>query len=348
MAVLNEIQSEHPGVYFDIDRDSTTMKLRGKPENLGPAQAKLLSLDVSSRTTDVTSREISLIVGKGGATINRLMNEYGVSINVSSAESISSSVEVVGLTSNLDAAFVEIESILFENEELEETILVQPLVRNNFLANNGAVMKELQAEIKTVIEPNGGSALILFEKISRDEGKSSSTMIVKANRTNLPIAKEAIQKKISEVEANILTIHVDPDIIPAILGKGGSVIASLRELGAEIFVDKSSGEVKIESSDEKSRKAVTEAIDKIVAENQVMKIEIVKTLIGQILGGEGKELRKKITEDIGAAFNINSTDTHVVFRGTEEQVRSLAAYICCVLFLSFQLFLTPALLNYNR
>eukprot|EP00978_Attheya_sp_CCMP212_P042497 scaffold260004_cov88-Attheya_sp.AAC.3 len=51
-----------------------------------------------------------------------------------------------------------------------------------------------------------------------------------------------------------------------------------------------------------------------------MKIEIVKTLIGQILGDAGKDLRKKITEDIGAAFNINSTDTHVVFRGTEEQI----------------------------
>jgi polyribonucleotide nucleotidyltransferase len=348
--VLNEIQSEHPRVYFDINRDSTTMKLRGKPENLGPAKAKLLCLDVSSRTMDITSRETSLIVGKGGATINRLMNDYGVSINVSSAESTSSSVEVVGLTSSLDATFVEIESILFENEELEESILVQPLVRNKLLANNGAVMKELQAEIKTIIEPNGGSALILFEKISRDEGKSSSAMIVKANRPNLPIAKEAIQKKIAEVEANILTIHIDPDIIPAVLGKGGSVIASLRELGAgtEIFVDKSSGEVKIESSDEKSREAVTEAIDKIVAENQVMKIEIVKTLIGQILGDAGKELRKKITEDIGAAFNINSTDTHVVFRGTEEQVRSLVASIFCVLFLPFQLYLTPALINYNR
>eukprot|EP00978_Attheya_sp_CCMP212_P042498 scaffold260004_cov88-Attheya_sp.AAC.4 len=47
-----------------------------------------------------------------------------------------------------------------------------------------------------------------------------SAMIMKANSTNLPIAKEAIQKKIAKVEANILTIHIDPDII-----------ASLRELG---------------------------------------------------------------------------------------------------------------------
>lgn len=325
-ALLNKMQEEHPNVYLDLDRESTIVRLRGRPEKVSAAKAALLGLDVKCESRALTSREISLVVGKGGATINKLVESYNVVINIDGKDTSATSVEVVGMADNVDAAYQEIDKILYDNEEIDDEFVVDQMVRNNFLADSGVVMKELQADISKKTEHNGGGVLLQFEKRPKEEQhKSESKLLVKASRLNMPIAKEVIQKKISEVEANVLTITVDPDMIPTIIGKGGSTINELRKegTGADIEVDKITGKIKIQG-DEEVKQAVTKAIDKIVSENQVLKVEIDKSMIGVIFGEPGKEMKAKVMDEIGAALLLGGDENHIILRGTDEQINGAA------------------------
>merc|ERR1711862_569823 len=191
--------------------------------------------------------------------------------------------EITGSVPNIEAARAEVESILYENEEIENFVMVYPMQRNMFLANSGALLKEMQAEISGGgVSKGGTSALLLFEKRDKDSSKSMSIakepskLCVRTSRFNIDNALEIVQRRIAEHEATVISIEVDPDMVPAIIGKGGATINSLRKegTGAEIEIDKNINHnnkctIRIQANNETNRDNIKEAISKIVAENQV-------------------------------------------------------------------------------
>lgn len=221
-------------------------------------------------------------------------------VNVTNESANDAVVEITGPVPNIEAARAEVETILYENEEIEDFLMVNPMQRNMFLANSGALLKQMQAQISGGGVTKGGtSALLLFEK--RDKGtdkpmsiaKEPSKLCVRTSHFNMDNALQIVKRRIAEHEATIITIEVHPDMVPAIIGKGGATINALRQegSGAEIEIDKNTGTIRIQANDQSVREYVKESINQIVAENQVLNVAVERPMIGLIFGDSGKEIK---------------------------------------------------------
>ena len=82
MSEFSNLQGRHPDVVFDLSKETRSIKLRGREEFVNPAKEDLMNVDVKLETLVISAREASLIVGKGGKTINRLVDEHNVGIQV--------------------------------------------------------------------------------------------------------------------------------------------------------------------------------------------------------------------------------------------------------------------------
>lgn len=331
-AVLSKLQHAHPGVYFDVTRNSTKVNLRGLPDNVELAKIDIHTLDVKTTTRDLMSKETGLVVGKGGVTITKLSETHDVSLNVSDVGTTDGSMlEVTGPRDNVDNAIDEIEEILYVNAEIEEFVYVEPMQRNMFLANAAAVLKKTQKEIAAELGKTGGGVLLIFERNNNEDERQSkadpSKLIIRASRSIMVRAQEIVSHKITAFEATVSSITVDPAMIPAIIGKGGSTIKELRKDGVEIEVYKDSGLIKIQSTDDEAKTVVAEAIEQIVAENQSMTVAVNKPLIGLMFGDIGKEMRSKVMDDLGVKIIIDSSDEFVTLRGTVENNEEAARII---------------------
>ena len=88
-------------------------------------------------------------------------------------------------------------------------------------------------------------------------------------------------------------MNVSQHIIPSLIGKGRANINILRklELGAEIEVDKVFGKVRVICEDNKTREVLKDAIGKVIAENQIIKVATDRSMLPLIYGTTGKEMR---------------------------------------------------------
>mmetsp|Transcript_50614 Transcript_50614/g.61045 ORF Transcript_50614/g.61045 Transcript_50614/m.61045 type:complete len:1310 (+) Transcript_50614:177-4106(+) len=333
-AVLKKLEVANPEVQFDLSRNSTILHLRGRPEFAVLAKKEVENLDVKTLSRNLSSKETGLVVGKGGATINKLISDHDVSINVlneSKGSDAGATVEITGPSANADAALAEVEEILYENEESEDFVLVETMQRNMFLSNGGAVLKEIQAEIN---EGGKGGILLLFERRGKDErnnpnSKDPSKLSIKTSRANMARAMELVRNRIEAHEKTVLTIKVDADKVAAIIGKGGATINQLRQegSGAEIEVDKDTGVIKIQSEDDDVKAKVKHAIDEIVLANQILNVEVEKSMISLLFGETGKPLRKKISDEMNVWIGVDSSYFHVTLRGTQEKIEEAAVML---------------------
>lgn len=89
---------------------------------------------------NLAGRETALIVCKGGATVNKLIDEYNVTIDVNKEKDDTSVVKPIGTFINVASAKAAIQDILFNNEEVEVSIIVDGLSRNLLLPDSGLVI----------------------------------------------------------------------------------------------------------------------------------------------------------------------------------------------------------------
>jgi len=345
MAVLNTLQTAHPYVHIDLSRTTHMVSLRGRPEYIAAVKKDIEALNIQTINRQVAAKEIGLVVGKGGSTVNNLVAKHNVFVNVVNEKNNDENalVEITGAVPNIEAALAEVENILYENEEIDNFVMVNPMQRNMFLANAGAAIKEMQSEISSAGGSNKGgtSALLLFEKRDKDSrgnmsSKEPSKLCVRTSRFNMENALEIIQRTIAEHQATIISVEVDPDMVPAIIGKGGATINSLRQegsgTGAEIEIDKNINHngkctIRIQANSSDVRENVKQAISLIIAKNQVLNVAVERPMIGLIFGEAGKEIKKQITEEMGVWMGVDTSDEHIILRGTVEKIEEAAGVL---------------------
>jgi hypothetical protein len=228
-----------------------------------------------------------------------------------------STLRVIGTSDNVEAALSEVDSLLFDNEQIEESLNIDSLMKGELINNSGASIKEFQHSVSNAVA--AGNGLLLF--LDRNASKDSPTLTIKCARAVMERAKSLIKKKIHEFESKIVTVTVPVEIISNIIGKGGSKISSLRQTGAgaAIEADKS-GVVKFYSHDADTRDAVKSAIEKIVAENQTGHVALEsKGTLGILFGDQGKEVMSQISE-LGCNVSVSDDDTKLIVKGTEENI----------------------------
>jgi len=231
-----------------------------------------------------------------------------------------------------------LKDLIYENEDVEDYILCTLAQKHMFLDSSGAVLKEIHSSIS-----EQGRCLVVLDRRDDDSNSDGSKAMfklsIKAPRSVLPIAKQLIEKRIEEYESQVITIHVDPSIIPVIIGKGGENIRTLEKsgAGATLDIDRASSTISIQSSDLATRLAVHEKIKEIIENNQTEKVPIAKHIIGQLLGEPGKDVRKTISDEIGAKMSLDDDDNFIIIRGSKDKIAQAALLVEEFLNENFQL-----------
>jgi len=321
-SVLNKIKENNPEVVIDLL--ATRFKMRGHPDKIQKVKDDIGGVQVFSKTRLLVGRETSHVVGKTGGTLHAFSEKYGVVMDVSKKDGDKTTLRVIGPSENVDAALAEVDKLLVENEEIEESIVVDPLLKSELLNNSGANIKEFQRSVSSAVEaghPEAGGVLLSFGRNGSKE--ENPTLILKCSRCAMDRAKSLVTKKVEQFESNVISIDVPEEMISAIIGKGGAVIGDLRHEGKGAVVEtdaNNKGAIKVYSSDSTTRDAIRQKIDQIIAENQTGSIPIEKGIIGFLLGDPGKDMRNACSE-LGCTLNMSTDDTELVIKGTNEKIK---------------------------
>ena len=308
------------------------LKIRGREHFVAVAKDDVMEIDVRMEILEIPAREAAVIVGKAGETINRLVADHDVGIQVENEKSSSdkgnkAKIIVSGQGNKVDTAMKEIKEILFKNEDVDISILVTPMTRNRMLADSGTLVKKLQKDVNEACQP--GNAFVRFEALSKEERDTNSILIVKIARMHMAKAELIVKERLELYDSSIFNLQIDIDLIPVIIGPKGATIKGLRKLGgagSEIDLEKVSGELKVMADTEKGRNAMKAAIEKLVDENQILKVPMDRSLFADFFGQSGETVKSKI-QDYGVFIKVDDSDTTaLLLRGSIDKVRYFVTF----------------------
>lgn len=318
LGMLDKFRAKHR-VRINFAEGGSAVVLTGIPERIATAEADLATMQVRSLSKVLTSREASLIVGKGGATVNALTDRHGVAILVNKNQGEDSSTVIVdGPSIAAEAALADIESMVAANKDVEVFVNANPMQRQYLLADQGKRIGAAQVEINEEMGVQKDMVRLAFRKDAVGKG---SKLLIRTKQVYAAKAKELVQQRLDEFNSECVTLNAPLAALPQIVGRGGQMVKKLRALGAggEIEVEKDTGVILIQADNEEEREKIKVAVEAIIAKNQIREIPIQKNLIGRVLGGPGKELRDELNR-LGVSYRMNPEDTHFVLRGTADEV----------------------------
>jgi len=158
-----------------VERETMVLSLRGRAAAVARAQQALEhELDVDSHERVVPSEAIKFVIGKGGSTIKRLMQESGASFDVKRE---TDTVCIQGRKANVAKGCELLDELLGGQAELRVLPRQVPLI----IGRGGATIKQLQAD-------SGANIAI---------AKEDSTVQIRGSKQAVDLAMQLLQKLIS-------------------------------------------------------------------------------------------------------------------------------------------------------
>ena len=312
---MTDFRNHHTDVQIEASRDKGVISLRGPPDAVQLCKNELLHFTLKSETRILVGRESAIVVGRSGATINRLVESHRVTIDVSETGEDVFTCTIIGPT--VDAAVAEIDAIIQANKDVTQEVVVDQIVRNTLLTDNGIPIKHLQKQVNDAVKDiAGGGVQLTFSK--GDSSNVKSVLIIKGRQAVMETAKEMVLEFLVKVQASLVTIDVDPFIVAKIIGKGGEIIKKLKNgKVVNIEVDKVLGRVVIQSQDDCEVKRVEAEVRSIMAENQIVRIQLpaARSMFRDLVRSDKKD-------EINALvwMGLDDDTSSIVLRGTRENV----------------------------
>lgn len=306
---VNEIQAQY-SVRLDVSRAKNLCKVTGLTDNVAAARAHIASLQTVRTDMLMETSALSAIIGKGGASVIALQEEFGVAINVNRDRS---TVEVVGMRGDVSAALMKIKDIVETNREVEEVIkLEKHVLLGCLMGAGGQVMRGINRDFGVRVDA---------ENV---KDNALQTIKIKGTHGKVSQAKAHIVHLVGEFLSNSLLIEVSDDVIPAILGKGGSGIKAMREKYASANIDLDGLNIHVQSGSAEERSAIKAEIDAILDANFSQLIECSEDLKQQLRSTQGLDTRNAITKDLSVRLVLDATPTELKIRGNKADVLKAA------------------------
>jgi polyribonucleotide nucleotidyltransferase len=325
ITVLTELRKNHPKVRFDINRGDTKLTLSGMPHDVALARSELDGVYVVIETLTLTNKEVPLLLGKQGSTVEKLVQQHGSAIVVKGDDDKGWTASVIGEPAKVDAAVSEINALLEEYRDVTESVSVDLITRRTLLANGGAPIKELQKKVNKEVNNGVGGILLSFDKDGVKE--ETSDLVIKGRPAYVALAKPLVEQAIDAVKESIVIIDVDPSIVPTIIGKGGETLKKLREgTSINIEVDRDTGRISLNSANKEELINAEQELRAIMAENQVVRIDfsnpdMAKPMFQRLIG-----IKKKEIGDV-VRMNFDEDENKVVLRGNEENLKKAVEFV---------------------
>jgi len=250
-----------------LDRDLNSIQVQSSdPEKVKEAavliNAKMAEAEKLVFVQQIDQSEswlVAAIIGKGGQTINAMSKETTCRIDVSKQEL---TVTISGEDED-SVAKAKMALAAAMDKARRECVFVQ-------LPSNAipAFIGKAGSHIKQFAEEHG----VEVERVRKDPSK----LRISGQEGSVSAAKAAVVEWIKVWEENNaeVSISVEKSMIPAVLGKDGSVVNAIqKDSGCRIDIDRSSSMVTVRGSTMEKRAEAIQKINDIVAEEEALAIE---------------------------------------------------------------------------
>jgi predicted RNA-binding protein YlqC (UPF0109 family) len=270
------------------------------------------------RRIAVDEAQVSLLIGRKGATIEQLQAESGCSIDVRRKEKV---IVVVGDEAAVADLAAQIEELFTTQRRVEETLRFDVEQKGTLLGKGGATIQRIQSE-------SGGAMLEI--------GKGAeSTVRITGPYVAVEAARAEICRLLKLDAESVRSVDVPEEVTVAVFGRG----EKLRALAAAhgVNIDRADGGVKVRGSRGAVEAAVSELQAAVEANRRVEEhLEVEPHHVGMMLGKGGATV-KAIEQEGGAKIAIankpaeGKTTQTLTVRGAKWAVDNALAALEAVL-----------------
>ncbi|XP_069042673.1 vigilin isoform X1 [Lepisosteus oculatus] len=323
---IGRITQQLPKVHIEFTDGDEKITLEGPTEEVEQAQTQiqdiikdlLVRMDYTEVTID--QRFHRHLIGKNGANINRIKEQYKVSVRIPQDSERSGLVRIEGDPQGVQLARRELMEMAarMENERTKDLIIEQRFHRT-IIGQKGEKIKEVRDKFPEVI--------INFP----DPSQKSDIVQLRGPKNEVEKCSKYLQKVIIELIENSFSISVPifKQFHKNIIGKGGANIKKIREetnTKIDLPTENSNSEVIVITGRKASCEAARDrilAIQRELANIKEAEVSIPSKLHNSLIGAKGRLVRS-VMEDCGGVHihfpSEGSGSDKVTIRGPSDEV----------------------------
>uniref|UniRef100_A0A8C3WNM8 Vigilin n=1 Tax=Catagonus wagneri TaxID=51154 RepID=A0A8C3WNM8_9CETA len=323
---LAKITQQMPKVHIEFTEGEDRITLEGPTEDVSAAQEQIEAMvkDLVSRMDYV---EVSIdhrfhrhLIGKSGANINRIKDQYKVSVRIPPDSEKSSLIRIEGGPQGVQQAKRELLELAsrMENERTKDLIIEQRFHRT-IIGQKGERIREIRDKFPEVI--------INFP----DPAQKSDIVQLRGPKNEVEKCTKYMQKMVADLVENSYSISVPifKQFHKNIIGKGGANIKKIREESntkIDLPAENSNSETIVitgkRANCEAARSRIL-SIQKDLANIAEVEVAIPARLHNSLIGTKGRLIRAIMEECGGVHIHFpvegSGSDT-VVIRGPSSDV----------------------------
>jgi len=314
--VIEQLRQKYAGSYVDVSRSDGKLIIQSSPEEIAAIKAEIFGARIVSKKRPLHGREVNIVVGKKGSTIEKLCTENTIPIEVGKDDDLETNAVFTGPPDLVEAALSDVEKLINDNREVDAIINISLLKKKILLAESGRLIKAIQAKLVESI-PDGSCFLSINSDFNT---KDRPEVVVKAKQLMVSDALQFVLNALKDFDDLIVKRSVDPYIVPRIIGKGGETIKKITG-GKPVFleVDKSSGELSLGATTTEGLEDLKKKVDEVVDNNCLLRIKADSS----ILKRQYRELnRSRVKNDLSQLcwFNVDENDSCFILRGKKDNL----------------------------
>ncbi|XP_073530647.1 vigilin [Phyllobates terribilis] len=323
---LAKITQQIPKVHIEFTEGEDKISLEGPTEDVAVAQQQMEVL-VSDLISRMDFAEINIdhrfhrhLIGKSGTNINRIKEQYKVSVRIPQDSEKSSQIRIEGDPQGVQQAKKELLELALrmENERTKDLIIDQKFHRT-IIGQKGERIREIREKFPDVI--------INFP----DPTTKSDIVQLRGPKNEVEKCTKYLHKMVSEMVENSYSISVPifKQFHKNIIGKGGANIKKIREecnTKIDLPAENSNSEMIIITGKKSNCEAARDrilAIQKELANITELEVSIPSKLHNSLIGAKGRFIRSIMEECGGVHIHFPSegsgSDT-VTIRGPAQDV----------------------------
>uniref|UniRef100_A0A8C1RXE2 Vigilin n=1 Tax=Cyprinus carpio TaxID=7962 RepID=A0A8C1RXE2_CYPCA len=323
---ISRITQQLPKVHIEFTDGEERISLEGPTEEVEQAQAQIQEIikDLMARMDyaeiNIDQRFHRHLIGKNGANINRIKEQYKVSVRIPQDSERCGLVRIEGDPQGVQLARKELMDMAqrMENERTKDLIIEQKFHRT-IIGQKGEKIKEVRDKFPEVI--------IIFP----DQQQKSDIVQLRGPKNEVEKCAKFLQKLIAElVESSFsISVPIHKQFHKNIIGKGGANIKKIREetnTKIDLPTENSNSEMIVITGKKSSCEAARDrilTIQKELANLKEAEVSIPAKLHNSLIGSKGSLVRSVMEECGGVHIHFPAEGSgldKVTIRGPAEEV----------------------------
>ncbi|XP_060710802.1 vigilin-like isoform X1 [Hemiscyllium ocellatum] len=323
---IGRITQQLPKVHIEFTDGDEKITLEGPTEEVEIAQTQIQDI-INDLLTRMDYTEITVeqkyhrhLIGKNGANINRIKEQYKVSVRIPPDNEKSNLIRIEGEPQGVQLAKKELleMAVRMENERTKDLIIEQRLHRS-IIGQKGEKIKEVRDKFPEVI--------INFP----DPVQKSDIVQLRGPKNEVEKCGKFLQKVIADLIENSYSVSIPifKQFHKNIIGKGGANIKKIREetnTKIDLPTENSNSEVILITGKKVNCEAARDrilAIQRELANIKEVDVLIPAKLHNSLIGAKGRLVRSLMEECGGVHIHFPSEGSgsdKVTIRGPVEEV----------------------------